>query len=201
MRNRTFAERSNDSRREPNRSGFLDVRSSSSMNEDWPVVRETRNRSRPPARRPLSLQSTVLAMSRGPNTSIRFLSHEPLLGPLGALDLSGIHRVIADGESGPRARPVWAEWLRSIRDTCRPQTVAFFFKQWGSRSPKFGGYKLDGLQWLEYVSTPDLNRVGPSLAVPGALPVMRRITGFDAHFTSVSGSPSCRNIANRTTGT
>ena len=109
------------------------------------------------------------------NASIRFLSLEPLLGPLAALDLAGIHWVIAGGESGPGARPVRAEWLRTIRDTCRTQTVAFFFKQWGGRSPKSGGNKLDGRQWLEYPSTADLNRLGESLAVAGAPPgVLRR---------------------------
>ena len=102
------------------------------------------------------------------NASLRFLSLEPLLGPLGALDLAGIHWVIAGGESGPGARPVQAEWLRSIRNTCRTQTVAFFFKQWGGRSPKSGGNKLDGRQWLEYPSTADLDPMGASPAVAGA---------------------------------
>lgn len=109
------------------------------------------------------------------NASLRFLSLEPLLGPLGALDLAGIHWVIAGGESGPGARPVRAEWLRSIRDTCRTQTVAFFFKQWGGRSPKSGGNMLDGRQWLEYPITADLERLGASLAVAGAPPVDDRV--------------------------
>ena len=104
------------------------------------------------------------------NASLRFLSLEPLLGPLGALDLAGIHWVIAGGESGPGARPVRAEWLRSIRDTCRTQTVAFFFKQWGGRTPKAGGNKLDGRQWLEYPNTADLDRQNAPLAVAGAPP-------------------------------
>ena len=104
------------------------------------------------------------------NASLRFLSLEPLLGPLGALDLAGIHWVIAGGESGPGARPVRAEWLRSIRDTCRTQTVAFFFKQWGGRTPKAGGNKLDGRQWLEYPNTADVDRVNAPLTVAGAPP-------------------------------
>ena len=65
------------------------------------------------------------------NATVRFLSLEPFLSPLGTLDLSGIHWVIAGGESGPGARPVRAEWLRAIRDDFRRQAVAFFFKQWG----------------------------------------------------------------------
>ncbi|HEY4669168.1 MAG TPA: phage Gp37/Gp68 family protein [Tepidiformaceae bacterium] len=63
--------------------------------------------------------------------AVRFLSCEPLLGPL-ALDLSGVDWVIAGGESGPRARPMKPEWVESIRDQCREQGVAFFFKQWGA---------------------------------------------------------------------
>jgi protein gp37 len=79
--------------------------------------------------------------------SVRFISFEPLLGPIGTVDLTGIHWVIAGGESGPGARPVQIEWLRSIRDQCRKQHVAFFFKQWGGRTPKAGGNRLDGRIW------------------------------------------------------
>ena len=82
--------------------------------------------------------------------AVRFVSFEPLLGPVGAVDLKGIHWVIAGGESGPGARPVDVRWLREIRDGCREQGAAFFFKQWGGRSPKSGGNLLDGRQWLEY---------------------------------------------------
>jgi protein gp37 len=63
--------------------------------------------------------------------AVRFLSLEPLLGPLGPLDLSGLHWVIVGGESGPRARPVEAAWVREIRDQCRAAEVPFLFKQWG----------------------------------------------------------------------
>ena len=102
------------------------------------------------------------------NASVRFLSLEPLLGSLGELDLDGIHWVIAGGESGPGARPVEEEWLRAIRDACQTQTVAFFFKQWGGRTPKSGGNELDGQQWLEYPSTMGVELANTPLAVAGA---------------------------------
>ena len=84
------------------------------------------------------------------NAAVRFLSFEPLLGPVGKVDLMGIHWVIASGESGPGARPMDVDWLREIRDQCQAQSVAFFFKQWGGRSPKSGGNVLDGQKWLGY---------------------------------------------------
>ena len=84
------------------------------------------------------------------NASVRFVSFEPLLGPMGTVDLKDIHWVIAGGESGPGARPVQAEWVRELRDRCQAQRVAFFFKQWGGRTPKAGGNTLDGRQWMEY---------------------------------------------------
>ncbi len=87
---------------------------------------------------------------RNAPASIRFLSLEPLLGPLGTLDLSGINWVIAGGESGPGARPMEADWVRSIRDQCRDQSTAFFFKQWGGIRPKSGGRLLDNQEWNEY---------------------------------------------------
>lgn len=77
---------------------------------------------------------------------IRFLSCEPLLGPL-RLDLTSIHWVIAGGESGPVRRPVDPAWVRSIRDQCIRANVPFFFKQWGGRTPKAQGRDLDGLVW------------------------------------------------------
>ena len=69
---------------------------------------------------------------------------EPLLGPLENLDLNGIDWVIAGGESGGNARPVDADWIRWIRDQCSEDDVAFFFKQWGGRTPKAHGRELDG---------------------------------------------------------
>jgi protein gp37 len=88
-----------------------------------------------------------IAHLRATPATVRFLSLEPLLGPLGALDLSGIHWVIVGGESGPRARPMALEWARDIRDQCLDQGVPFFFKQWGGLRPKSGGRLLDGRAW------------------------------------------------------
>lgn len=79
--------------------------------------------------------------------AVRFLSCEPLLGSLGGLDLTGIHWVIAGGESGPRFRPVEEEWITEIRDICVQADVAFFFKQWGGRTPKVSGRTLQGRTW------------------------------------------------------
>lgn len=78
---------------------------------------------------------------------VRFLSCEPLLGPLPNLDLTGISWVIAGGESGPNHRPVDPEWIRDIRDQCVAAGVSFFFKQWGGRTPKAQGRVLDGRTW------------------------------------------------------
>lgn len=78
---------------------------------------------------------------------VRFLSVEPLIGAVGEVNLSGIHWVIAGGESGPGARPMAIEWAREIRDQCAAQRVAFFFKQWGGIRPKSGGRELDGREW------------------------------------------------------
>jgi protein gp37 len=84
-------------------------------------------------------------------SSIRFLSIEPLLEDIGALNLAGIAWVIVGGESGPHARPMKAEWARSIRDQCSRAGVAFFFKQWGAygndgvrRAKSANGRQLDG---------------------------------------------------------
>ena len=78
------------------------------------------------------------------NASIRFLSIEPLIAPVGKLCLDNIHWVIVGGESGPRSRPMKSEWAIDIRNQCVTARVPFFFKQWGGRSPKTGGRVLDG---------------------------------------------------------
>ena len=77
----------------------------------------------------------------------RFISFEPLLGPIGAVDLSGIAWAIVGGESGPKARPMAPSWATELRDRCRQFGVAFFFKQWGGPRPKSGGRLLDGREW------------------------------------------------------
>lgn len=84
--------------------------------------------------------------------AVRFLSCEPLLGPLEGIDLSGVDWVITGGESGPNARPLDPNWVRSIRDQCAEANVAFFHKQWGGRTPKAGGRDLDGRVWSEMPS-------------------------------------------------
>jgi protein gp37 len=81
--------------------------------------------------------------------SVRFISAEPLLGPLEGLDLDGIDWLISGGESGPRHRPVRVEWLRDLRDRCEAEGVAYFFKQWGGFRSKSGGRDLDGRTWDE----------------------------------------------------
>ncbi|MFI6893695.1 DUF5131 family protein [Streptomyces sp. NPDC050256] len=79
--------------------------------------------------------------------AVRFLSCEPLLGPLPGVDLEGIGWVIAGGESGANHRPLKHEWVEALRDDCLAADVPFFFKQWGGRSPKAGGRELDGTKW------------------------------------------------------
>ena len=76
--------------------------------------------------------------------AVRFVSAEPLLGLLPRLDLTGIHWLIVGGESGPSARPMHESWVRDLRDQCAAAGVAFFFKQWGGRTPKANGRELDG---------------------------------------------------------
>ncbi|MGW0247988.1 DUF5131 family protein [Nocardia goodfellowii] len=95
---------------------------------------------------------------------VRFLSCEPLLGPL---DLSpdlrsgGVDWVIVGGESGPGARPVRADWIRRIRDDCATASVPFFFKQWGGRTPKANGRTLDGQIWSQMPEPADHAEHGP----------------------------------------
>lgn len=81
---------------------------------------------------------------RAANARVRFLSVEPLLEDLGAINLTGVHWVIVGGESGPGARPMKKEWVVSIRDQCRQARVPFFFKQWGGTRKSITGRKLDG---------------------------------------------------------
>ena len=80
---------------------------------------------------------------------VKFLSLEPLLGPVPNLDLEDIDWVIVGGESGPKARPMQEEWVTDIRDQCRASGVAFFFKQWGGVRKKQAGRELEGRTWDE----------------------------------------------------
>lgn len=98
---------------------------------------------------------------RATPAAIRFLSCEPLLGPLPSLELDDIDWVIVGGESGPRHRPIRTEWVRDLRDRSVAAGVAFFFKQWGGRTPKSGGRILDGRTWDEF---PDSLREEEALA-------------------------------------
>lgn len=85
--------------------------------------------------------------------AVRFLSCEPLLGPIEDLDLAGIAWVIVGGESGPGARPMIHEWVESILKQCRRAKVAFFFKQWGGPRKDFTGRKLNGRTYDELPTT------------------------------------------------
>lgn len=92
---------------------------------------------------------------RATGAAIKFLSIEPLLGPLPKLNLSGIDWVIVGGESGPGARPMKKEWVSEIRDQCAASEVAFFFKQWGGVNKKKAGRALDGRHYDEMPCRPE----------------------------------------------
>lgn len=81
--------------------------------------------------------------------TVRFISAEPLLGPLDGLDLADIDWLIAGGESGPKHRRIDPDWVRDLRDRCDDEGVAFFFKQWGGARAKSGGRLLDERTWDE----------------------------------------------------
>jgi protein gp37 len=96
---------------------------------------------------------------RETDAHVKFLSLEPLLGPLPALDLTGIAWVIVGGESGPGARLMKPEWVVEIRDRCQEAALPFFFKQWGGPSRKKAGRQLEGRTWDE------LPRIGQEATV------------------------------------
>jgi protein gp37 len=95
------------------------------------------------------------------NAGVRFLSIEPLIATVGRLDLRNIDWVIVGGESGPGARPMDPAWAIDVRDQCLAAGVAFFFKQWGGRSPKTGGRLLEGREWNQFPKTRRAARVQP----------------------------------------
>jgi protein gp37 len=92
---------------------------------------------------------------------VRFLSIEPLLEDLGAIDLQGIHWVIVGGESGPGARPLRREWVLALRDRCEKANVAFFFKQWGGVRKSRAGRELDGHTYDAVPGRVELPVLGP----------------------------------------
>lgn len=108
---------------------------------------------------------------RSAPAAVRFLSVEPLLEDLGAVDLRGIHWVIVGGESGPGARPLERAWVVSLRDQCRRAKVPFFFKQWGGVQKSRAGRTLNG---RTYDSTPPLSEV-PILARAARFAEIERI--------------------------
>ncbi len=81
------------------------------------------------------------------NAAARFISFEPLLGPIVAVDLRGIAWAIVGGESGPGARAMHPDWAGGLRDICQRDAVEFFFKQWGGLRPKSNGRRLDDVEW------------------------------------------------------
>lgn len=103
---------------------------------------------------------------RQTRAAVKFLSLEPLLGPLPNLDLAGINWVVVGGESGPGARQMKAEWVRDIRNQCQRAAVPFFFKQWGGEAKGKGGRVLDGRTWDEMPRTeaPTVERAHPARA-------------------------------------
>ena len=96
---------------------------------------------------------------------VRFLSVEPLLGPLGDVALDGVHWVIVGGESGPGARPMSPVWVRAVHEQCARAGVPFFFKQWGGVHKARAGRELDGRTWDEM----------PSARLPGLAPGVLRV--------------------------
>lgn len=97
--------------------------------------------------------------------AVRFISAEPLLGPVDQLDLDGIDWLITGGESGHGHRPCNPAWVREARDNCMDAGVAYFHKQWGGRNPKSGGRLLDGRTWDDLPTTNerrDLSSLGMS---------------------------------------
>ena len=125
------------------------------------------------------------ALRRVP-AAIRHISAEPLLGPLDALDLTGIDLVIAGGESGPGRRPPQPDWLRGLRDRCLAAGVAFAFKGWGGASQATGGRLLDGREW----------RQSPPLPADPAGPIQEALFGYGAAGT-VRTHPPTRRCSSR----
>lgn len=111
---------------------------------------------------------------RQTNAGIKFVSFEPLLGPIHNLDLQGIDWVIVGGESGPKARPMTPDWARNIRDQCLLTKVPFFFKQWGGVNKKKTGRVLDGRTWDQMPEKDRVSATGKTVKaqmLSGTVPV------------------------------
>lgn len=91
-----------------------------------------------------------IAELRDTKATIRFVSFEPLLGPIGQVNMDGVHWAIIGGESGPKSRPMKTEWIDEIKRQCRRDGVSFFFKQWGGKNKKAAGRIYRGRTWDEY---------------------------------------------------
>jgi len=104
-----------------------------------------------------------IAHLRRTHATLRFLSLEPLLGPIPDLDFDGIHWVVVGGESGPGARPMDPKWAIDLRDQCARARVPFFFKQWGGVNKKKAGRVLDGRTWDEM---PEMRQTLPEAVAP-----------------------------------
>ena len=96
---------------------------------------------------------------RETDAKVKFLSLEPLIGPLPNLNLTGIDWVIVGGESGFKARPMQEDWVQDILKQCKEQNVAFFFKQWGGKNKKKAGRMLNGRTYSEYPIIEDKNEL------------------------------------------
>ena len=96
------------------------------------------------------VQVKRIAELRSTPASVRFVSFEPLIGPIGQVNLRGVHWAIVGGESGPRSRPMREEWVDELLDECQRQNVAFFFKQWGGTNKKSTGRSYRGRTWDGY---------------------------------------------------
>ncbi len=90
--------------------------------------------------------------------AVRFLSFEPLIGPVGNVDLTDVDWAIVGGESGPAARTMQTAWVDGIKAACEEQSVAFFFKQWGGRNKKIAGRQLHGRTWDQFPAPAELRR-------------------------------------------
>lgn len=105
------------------------------------------------------------------DAKIRFLSCEPLLGPLPSLDFTDLGWIIVGGESGPGHRPMEADWVRDLRERSIAHDVPFFFKQWGGRTPKAGGRELDGRIWDQMPHHEDTVIAPTSFTPTGEVPI------------------------------